>query len=496
MSESDDLWALKQAIEENPSDHELRWKAAKRFYSACEYRHALEELQILRNEWEPRLNVVRYLAATYYRLGRYPEAIRELDAGLKTWPQEAALQEQRARVLEVAGKLLEAADQWEAIGEQDPSHPLAKSAAKRLRRKVEGKYAEQATDLTLDSEESGINLKPGQTCANCGAHNALDAELCWQCQSPIYSVRTPRPSLRPGGGAPVVEQRNLLGLAGGVITVLVLAMCVYLTLRDLSAMNAPAGSIEGFYRHTLAPTRVVLGAGLLLIWPLTFYLLLFAAGVPRIPLGTATLSGLCLAGIAYWLSFSSPTGLVGGLVFGLLASAPIIYFYFQLKPKEVVSAWIYQAIIIVVATLVIITVTEWSRTGVFFNPVRDIPALSRVERMPVVNPELQFERTLTEPLPWRNRIQWESSGSPWLDRYAEGIFLEVAPRGGGPVELDFLNAAGSTIGFETGIRDAQTFTYPIDPGQPYAVVVNGPDSGTVGVRITGILPHRLLGARL
>ena len=493
MPESEDLWALKQSIEENPSDHELRWKVAKSFYAACEYRHALEELQILRNEWEPRLNVVRYLSATYYRLGRYEEAIRELRSGISTWPTEIVLQEQLARVLEVSGNLLGAAQTWEGVAKLEPSHPLANSAAKRLQRKAEGKYAEQATDLTLDSQDSGINLKPGQTCSNCGAHNALDAELCWQCQSPIYTVRTPRPSRRTGKLASPQGHPNVLRFAGGAVTVLVLAMCVYLTIRDLAAMGDPVESIQEFYRHTLAPTRVVLGAGLLLIWPLTFYLLLFAIGVPRIPLGTVTIAGLCMAGVAYWLSFSSPAGLAIGLAAALIASVAIFHLGFQLKPKEIISVWLYQSVIIVVAMVVLVTLTEWSRTGVFFNPVRDIPALSRTARMPLRNPELLFSRDLSaQPLPFRCRIQWESSGSPWIDRYAESIFLEIDPREQSGIELDFLNAAGSTIGYETQLRNKETKSYPVDAGQPYTLKLTGAEGAFAGVRIMGILPHRLL----
>jgi hypothetical protein len=493
MSDSEDLWALRQALEENPSDHELRWKVAKSFYSACEYRQALEDLQILRNEWEPRLNVVRYLSATYYRLGRYEEAARELRSGVKTWPTEIVLQEQLARVLEVAGKLLEAAKIWEGIGKLQPEHPLANSAAKRLHRKAEGKYNEEATDLTLDSEDSGINLKPGQTCSNCGAHNALDAELCWQCQSPIYSVRTPRPTRRIGPIASPAGTGNVPRLVGGAVTVLLLAMCVYLTMRDLSAMAGPVEVIgDYFYRHTLAPTRIVLGMGLLVVWPLVFYLVIYASGVPQIPLGTVTVAGLGLAAVTFWLSFSSILGLAMGLVIALMASLGVLFLGFPLKPREVLSAWLYQALMIIVAAVTIVTVTEWSRTGVFFNPVRDLPALSSAMRMPLQNPELLFTRDFSESLPCRTRIQWESSGSPWLDHYAEDIRLEITPKGQGALALDFLDAAGRTIGFETQIRAVQVKTYAIDLGQPYTLKITGDEGDSVGIRIAGVLPHRIL----
>jgi tetratricopeptide (TPR) repeat protein len=107
-----DIWDLSRFVEDHPGDYEQRWRLAKKLYLACEYRLALEHLQILRNEWARKLNVVRYLAATLYRLGRYDEAIRELEDAIYTWPEEIGLREQLARVLEVANRNPEAADAW------------------------------------------------------------------------------------------------------------------------------------------------------------------------------------------------------------------------------------------------------------------------------------------------------------------------------------------------------------------------------------------------
>lgn len=82
-----EVWDIAKYVEEHPDDYEQRWRLAKKLYAAWEYRLALEHLQVLRNEWQKRLNVVRYLAATYYRLGRYDEAVAELREAIETWPQ-------------------------------------------------------------------------------------------------------------------------------------------------------------------------------------------------------------------------------------------------------------------------------------------------------------------------------------------------------------------------------------------------------------------------
>ncbi len=128
-----DIWDIARYVEANPDDHEQRWRLAKKLYTAWEYRLALEHLQILKNEGPQRISILRYLGATYYRLGRYEEAVRELRTAVELWPDEIGLFEQLARVLEIAGDHEGAADMWEKTQELDPHHPMAAHAAARLR---------------------------------------------------------------------------------------------------------------------------------------------------------------------------------------------------------------------------------------------------------------------------------------------------------------------------------------------------------------------------
>lgn len=128
-----EIWDIARYVEANPDDHEQRWRLAKKLYTAWEYRLALEHLQVLKNEGQERINILRYLAATYYRLGRYEEATRELKEAIAIWPDEIGIYEQLARVLEIAGDNLGAAAMWEKVQELDPHHPMAAHAAARLR---------------------------------------------------------------------------------------------------------------------------------------------------------------------------------------------------------------------------------------------------------------------------------------------------------------------------------------------------------------------------
>ena len=131
-----EIWDIARYVEANPDDHEQRWRLAKKLYTAWEYRLALEHLQVLKNEGQERINILRYLAATYYRLGRYDEATDELRNAISIWPDEIGLIEQLARVLEIAGDHIGAAEMWERVHALDHHHPMATHAAARLRSSV------------------------------------------------------------------------------------------------------------------------------------------------------------------------------------------------------------------------------------------------------------------------------------------------------------------------------------------------------------------------
>ena len=145
-----DLWDIARYVEAHPENHEQRWRLAKKLYMAWEYRLALEHLQVLKNEWRDRINVARYLAATYYRLGRYDEAIQELRDAVETWPEEMA---------------------WDEILALDSGHSLAAGAAKRLRA-IPEESPEEALHLT--DSDSGIDLSPKRICSECGAQNGAE----------------------------------------------------------------------------------------------------------------------------------------------------------------------------------------------------------------------------------------------------------------------------------------------------------------------------------
>ena len=98
-----DIAELAQHVRHSPSDHEQRWRLAKKLYKNGQYAAAVEHLQIVRQYRDDKLHVVRFLAATFYRLERYQEAADELADAVAQWPEELTLREQWARALRMAG---------------------------------------------------------------------------------------------------------------------------------------------------------------------------------------------------------------------------------------------------------------------------------------------------------------------------------------------------------------------------------------------------------
>ena len=99
-----ELCDLSAHVQEHPEDYPRRWRLAKKLYAANEYLLALEHLQMLQKEWTPKINVRRYVAATLYRLGRYPESEESLERTIAEWPSEMGLYAQLAHVYNVDNK--------------------------------------------------------------------------------------------------------------------------------------------------------------------------------------------------------------------------------------------------------------------------------------------------------------------------------------------------------------------------------------------------------
>lgn len=481
-----ELWDIARHVEENPDDHEERWRLAKKLYMAWEYRLALEHLQVLRKDWEPRINVVRYLGATYYRLGRYDEAIDALRPGVEIWPEEIGLREQLARVLEVSGKRIEAADEWDAIAKLDPEHAIARSAARRLR---EAPEESPRAELNLQISDSGIDLNPGQVCRGCGAQNSADAAQCWQCQTPLFSFRTGgRPTPRPkkaAAAAPRVTPETI-ALLGSLAFVALLSLGVYYTVKHLLLAPPDAlPTLANLYRTGLGIPRLIAGAVLFAMWPAALWFSMnYLVDRFSTPPAFINLTGLCAAALLFAASWQSPELLFGCIALTAIASLVAILTGFGLPPAKAFAVWGLHLLIVGVAGILAVLLGIRYGTGLWLNPVSEYAAARAFAAQEVYRGVTELPH---DAAPVVQPIRWPSSGSAFVDAAGGQAFVSVEnPSASAQLKFE-LQDPGGTRYFEFISGRAYNVTLHIVPDTPYKIRVEGDPGVAVQVRIESLL---------
>ena len=174
-----DVDEIRAYLESHPDDHKQRWRLAKKLYNAWDYRSALEQLERLREVWPDQLPVSRYLAATYYRLGKYDEAAGVLLEGIAAHPGDASLLEQLAKVHEGAGHTDKAATVWTQVMELKPSR-AAEEALERLGMAT-GTIASTMYGATYAGEAPERGDDTLLICPHCGAGNDVFSHRCSRC---------------------------------------------------------------------------------------------------------------------------------------------------------------------------------------------------------------------------------------------------------------------------------------------------------------------------
>ncbi len=491
-----EMWDIAKYVEEHPDDYEQRWRLAKKLYAAWEYRLALEHLQVLRNEWQKKLNVVRYLSATYYRLGRYDEAMEELREAIETWPQEIGLREQLARVLEIAGKRTESADVWKKIAELDPHHPIAKNAVKRL---LENKEPTPREELQLGDSDSGIDLSPGRVCPNCGAQNSDEFDRCWQCHAQLGEAQaTPRPTSPEREPRLPVLSPETLSMGLGIAVVAMLALCIYLSLKLMLPGKAGeavfVNTLALLYQHELGMSRVITGVVVLVLWPFVLQLTLSLMRLEKAsPPPLIWLAGLLQASLAFlctWL----PLHMVS-LMFLLPAVVGLgaIVGLFGLGLLRALNVWILQLVLMGAVVLISFTACESIQLGQFFNPFSEIPAVLHYAQQQKVNPKPGSYPLPGTTVPVKQEVLWESTGSPWLDRRTGSlrftVFSEAENAG---LKFEINQGETKPLVFENVTSRQWTYEYEVRSGEKYFVKVAGPEGTRVEVTTEGLLIPKFL----
>lgn len=481
MAELKDIEAY---LIEHPDDHAQRWHLTKKLYMACEYRDALSHLLILKRNTDWKLNHSRYLAATYYRLGRYDEAIQELETTIKEWPQELPLREQLARAYEVSQNTADAIRVWQDIVRIDPQHPIAAQSIQRLSAGPAEPSSE--SELNLTESDSGIDLAPGVVCPKCGARNSLEFDRCWQCHASLTSPGTPTPKPQkavPEGRAPTRIWTIIIGLA----TVGLLSVGIYITLDY--AVNRPealdglivATSVDALLDHEWFPARVVAGFTLLIAWPAILWIAAITCCDRPVPFSRILGVSVSAAAVTYlllWLPYRViPLAFIVPAVLTLIT----IPMMFPVRFFRALIAWSVQIVFILLSLFgVAITVANVAT----FNHMDALSVLdtARTAQMP----EGTYTFTVAE-FPARYTITWKKSGSEWVDGVGQRVRFEITREGSdAPVTTELLEV-GQTLVYRPDERPPYAFTHKIAPERNYTLRVKSQENSPVGIKITGLL---------
>ena len=485
-----EVWDIARYVEDHPDDYAQRWRLAKKLYTAWEYRIALEHLQVLKNEGHNRLNVTRYLAATYYRLGRYDEAVKELEEAIHIWPGEMGLREQMARVLEIAGNRERAAEAWAQINQLDPQHPIAGSAVRRLSKSTDDT---PVRDLRIEDSDSGIDLRPGRVCPNCGAQNSEEFDRCWQCHA-LLAAGAKRDSGRNAITAPpiqprVPEEALITGL--GILGVLTTAIGLFFSLRLMYSVPDSGlliSSTWDVYQYQMVGLRVGIGAAAIVAWPAALWAAVLAVR-PRQVLSPALINftGIFLAGLAYIATWLPRDLMFFVPVLPVVLSLAIILSTFRIGAGRALAVWALHLGITLALLYGAAAIIERVRLGAFFNPFREIAAVTAYENGPAsarVDGAYPFPDGVT---PYEVRTRWNSTGSAWLDSAASEVEFMVFNETKRPgLKFEIKDATGTVV-FEDIEGEKFSKRYRVQSGADYTIVVSGPPGTPVRVMAAGLL---------
>lgn len=487
-------------VEEHPDDHVQRWRLAKKLYAEHEYRLALEHLQLLNKEWTPKLNVQRYLAATFYRLGRYTEAEEYLLKTIQQWPEESGPIEQLAHVYRVDGKLKEALDAWRRVIALEPGHALAERAIKNLEaavaksEKTVGPPVMGVFMPNLTADEKEDLMVTGNICPQCGAQNSDEFETCWQCNAAL-NVHTPSflntPPIEVHGPYLLRPETAtaLMLIAAGLLLAGSAVQGVRLMLTYNGTEAPLLTSMDDLGVLVLPPARLAMGIVMALCWPLCIMLALkLFRAAPRPPDILIYISGLLLGALTLLLVLMPMPFPVLALGASGLLSLAVMIFTFRMKVLTALGSWIVHLGLVWLVGLLAFWFAESRRYGEMINPFTELPAVSAALSGSEALRDAVPTRLPKAITPFRQKVRWKSTGSTWLDRHLEKIEINVYPEAAAQ-GLRFQIYQGDDLRFHQDLQGtAKTMIdFTVSPGTEYELVVQGADNIIVPVSVTSLM---------
>jgi hypothetical protein len=492
-----DIHELTSCVESNPNDHDKRWRLAKKLYMATDYRNALGHLLVLQTNWTPKVNVLRYLAATYYRLGRHDEAIAELKSGIKEWPEEIPLIEQLARVLEVSGRYEEAIDAWRDVLKRNPNNSMAKRLLRKLQEAKPEKKEKEGKEPAFQAGDLSVGAMLGSVCPSCGAQNSEEFDRCWKCHAPLanYGMPDVRETSSEREEAPSRSSAlPVLYILCGVAAMVLIGFGAYLSIKQLLALREAAAdqvlvcTVREVFDSALLSTRLSAGLVLLVVWPVVLWL----AGnlmQPGLPAQGPLLVGCLLASAGYLSLWSAPGDAAYIFVTVLLLAIIPIVGVMQMGLTQAIVVWLIQGVLVLGFVVGSVAAVE----GVTF--LKEFPTVIRYAEVHDGVQKYGGEpgRYVLSSLytPVETRVRWDSTGATWLDSRANRVGFEISSDGAvSGVTIEIKGASGTSF-YERGLTLPYKFTFDkVAPGNSYQLLLTGPDNAKLDVTVRGLLtPH-------
>ena len=491
MSKIDDL---KQYVAKHPRDHEKRWRLAKRLYRESQYEEALEHLEVVKQYRTPKIHVVRYMAAAYYRLERFDDAVSELRKAIEEFPDELSLRGQLARVLRQAGRIDEALNAWQAILERQPDHALAQKAVAGLTK--ESQAAAQAEEQPLEDEDLGIEPSTGPACPNCGAANAEEFERCWKCHALLAQTGAPMPAAatpvpKPPRQREPLDLSSAWHLVAGVGIIIFVAAGLFFTARyyllagGLDQQAAIPQTVQELLAKQLLITRLLLGAALLVVWPLALWVASSLARAEETFLVTIVLTGLFFASLTYVALFLPLHWIPKAFLAIVVLTAVPILVTFRCALARGLLLWLVHAAIVFATALVVLVAVEG------LSALTQFSKTARFARIHDSAPEPGRHYFPPRPAPVDMTIRWQSTGSTWLDNKAAKAAIEVScPAPPAVLKVEFSDATG-TLHYKHPTTLPYRFTVPAPDGilidHPYDLEIRADDRAEVDLTIYSVL---------
>ncbi|HPU96489.1 MAG TPA: tetratricopeptide repeat protein [Candidatus Hydrogenedentes bacterium] len=476
-----EIWDIEEHLAEHPEDDAARWSLAKRYFAAAEYRKALDHLETLRRQRTLRINEMRYLGATLYRLGRFSEAEQVLKEAIGHWPEEIQLYEQLSRVQEAAGFHEAALETWRQIMARQPDHPLGERAVRRLKKKLDQDQKQKASR----SRRLFTTTLETRNCPQCGVINTEIAARCWQCGARLHTPapgdgsdtdteeETPLPGSTDSRAVPPeIASSMLMLLSGGLALVcVILVVLVFGPWWRDDSQWIPLSVAEVFQWRSQGG-RIAMYLTLLAGWPLALRagMKVFSQRPRFLPMGIVYLMGVALAELFCVISFIPGPGLLLGCLITAVFSLMGVVLLLELPLISALGVWVIHIIPVILLGAGSFFLAESYLVGEWLSPYRETAAIVRHAR------EGAAYNTLAGTTPLESQVTWDSTGSEWLDRRAPEVRLTVlCEKPAKNTSLQIYDESGAKLfDYVQGQQHVSRFQ-PV-PGRPYRVVVGG-DAG-------------------